>query len=162
MKTIHARHSQPKRAAGFTLVELLVALTIGGILATLALPSMKNFVLSQRTKTASFDVFATLTFARSEAIKRNGNVTITPSGGWQNGWTVKDANNNILRNQPALKGLTITGPASIIYQKDGHLSAAVTTPFAVDPSPTVASIPSRCIRIDLSGRPTSYSKSGGC
>jgi type IV fimbrial biogenesis protein FimT len=162
MKTICPGHRQPKGSAGFTILELLMVLVIGGVLLTLAMPSMKTFVLSQRTKTASFDVFATLTFAHSEAIKRNGDVTITPSGGWQNGWTVTDANNNVLKRQPALKGLTITGPTTVVYQKDGHLSTAVTTPFAVDPSPSVASIPSRCIKIDLSGRPTSYTKSGGC
>ncbi|HJW01959.1 MAG TPA: GspH/FimT family pseudopilin, partial [Azospira sp.] len=66
---------------GFSLIELMVTLSVLAIVLVIAAPSFGNFVLSQRVKTASFDVVASLSFARSEAIKQNGNVTIAPTGG---------------------------------------------------------------------------------
>src|SRR5260370_31984990 len=74
---------------GFTLIELVVTLTVLAILATVALPSYQNFVLTQRVRGASYDLMTSLVFARSEAIKRNASVSMTQAaGGWAQGWTV--------------------------------------------------------------------------
>src|SRR5260221_9142144 len=89
----------PARASsrGFTLIELLVVVAIAGVLAVLALPSMRDLVMTNRMKTLSLDIYSSLVLARSEAVKRNsGNISmVQASGGWQNGWTVcVDANAN--------------------------------------------------------------------
>lgn len=74
---------------GFTLIELMATVTIAAILMAVATPYFRDFVLGQRIRTASYDIASTLTYARSEAIKRNNSVTIAQaSGGWQYGWTV--------------------------------------------------------------------------
>lgn len=151
----------PRRTgiSGFTLVELLAAISIIGILSAIALPSFREFVGGQRVKTASFEMLSSLTYARSEAIKRNEEVSVTPaSGGWQNGWTVAGASST-LRQQAALSGLAISGPTgSITYNGSGHLKASV-TPLAIS-STISTSISPRCISIDLGGRPNS--KTGSC
>src|SRR5258708_27326981 len=81
-----------KASLGFTLIELVVTLTVLAILATVALPSYQNFVLTQRVRGASYDLMTSLVFARSEAIKRNASVSMThAAGGWAQGWTVSAA-----------------------------------------------------------------------
>jgi prepilin-type N-terminal cleavage/methylation domain-containing protein len=74
---------------GFTIIEVLLVIAIMGVFLTLAAPSFVTYTSSQKVKTASFDLYAAMMFARSEAIKRRTNVTITPaSSDWKNGWTV--------------------------------------------------------------------------
>ena len=148
------------RSAGFNIVELMVVVFIIAVLAAMAGPDMARMIRTQRLKTSAFDVLATLTLARSEAIKRNLTVTITPTGGnWAKGWTVKDSNNNVVKEQGELGSVTVVGPANLIYASNGRLSGAVAPQF--DLSATDVSAGSlRCIRVDLSGRPVA--KEGAC
>ena len=144
---------------GFTIIEVLVVVMIMGVLLTLAAPSFVTFTASQKMKTASFDLYATLIFARSEAIKRRATVTIAQkSGDWKNGWTVTTihpvtAATLTLRDQDALKGVNTAGVTSVVYRLDGRLTG-VTGPVTVLISPeSVASIGMRCVRVDLTGLP---------
>lgn len=126
---------------------------IVGILATIAVPSFQSLTQSQRAKNASFELFSCLGLARSEAIKRGGNVTLTPvdASDWGKGWTIASATETI-KIQAALKGVNITlGPASVIYAKTGRTASAS---FQVDVSATATSN-ARCIEIELSGMPRS-------
>ena len=50
---------------GFTMIELLITLTITGILAATAIPSYNSMVAGQRIKTASFDLMSALILTRS-------------------------------------------------------------------------------------------------
>lgn len=63
---------------GFTLVELIIVITIVGILAAFAAPSLTTFFRANRLTSHVNDVIGDVTFARSEAIKRGVNVTICP------------------------------------------------------------------------------------
>lgn len=146
------RPSRPERAAGFTLVELLIVIAVVGVLSAMSVSGFQWLTRNQRAKNASFELFATLTFARSEAIKRNGNVTVTPiSGSWQNGWTVTSAGGEILKGQASLAGITVTGgPASVVYARTGRSSA--TASFQIDTGTSVSEHV-RCLKIELSGMP---------
>ena len=75
------RPLSPRRAVrGFTAVELMIVVVIVAILTAMAGPWMGQMVRTQRLRTASFDVLASLQLARSEAIKRNLSVTMAPVG----------------------------------------------------------------------------------
>jgi type IV fimbrial biogenesis protein FimT len=145
-----------ERAMGFTMVEMMIVLVILAILAAVAAPSMGAAIRTQRVKTASFNVFSSLLLARSEAVKRNTSVTITPSGGnWANGWTVADANSNTLRNAAGVSNITISGPASVTYSGNGRLSPVGTAvQFSLSAS-DVLTMNQRCIKVTSSGSPIS-------
>lgn len=149
----------PAYSQGFTTIELMVAIAVLAIMIALAAPSFSDFTANQRVKTATFDLFSSLVYARSEAIKRNASVSVTPaSGGWQNGWTVATGTTT-LNQQAALSGLTFTtAPAgNVTFNGNGRLAAAVN---AFEITSSTASVTPRCIRIDLGGKPNS--KTGGC
>lgn len=137
---------------GFTLIEMLAVMAIMALLVALGAGGMRDLVRSQRIKSTSFDLYSSLTYARSEAITRNGTVTVTPAAGnWANGWTISDASSATLRTQTAIPDVTITGPASVSYNGMGRLNASVSS-FSVTATGMSGSNV-RCISIDLSGRP---------
>src|SRR5260370_5049623 len=99
---------------GFTLIELVVTLTVLAILATVELPSYQNVVLTQRVRGASYDLMTSLVFARSEAIKRNASVSMTQAaGGWAQDWTVSAGAVTLRTQDPYNGSVSITNSASV-------------------------------------------------
>lgn len=100
----HARHL----AAGFTAIELMVVVAILAILAALAGPSFTPLIENWRVRESAEQLQSTLYYARSEAIKRGGQVVIqkipnntngctsaTGTRAWDCGWIVcHDTNDN--------------------------------------------------------------------
>jgi type IV fimbrial biogenesis protein FimT len=68
---------------GFTVIELMVTVAIVAILAAVAVPSMRDFLRRARASTMANEMLTAFTLARSEAIRRNGNVTICPTNAAQ-------------------------------------------------------------------------------
>jgi len=118
--------------AGFSLIELLVALSVMAILVGVAIPAYSNMLTSHRLTSQSNAFLSTLHLARSEAIKRNGRVVVCKSssgescasgGDWEQGWIVfHDINNNaslddgedlLRRGQALAEGFFMTGKPSV-------------------------------------------------
>lgn len=138
---------------GFTLVELLIVVAVVAILAEVTVPSMQSLVASQRVKTAASTLQSALVRTRSEGLKRNANVTLAPAaaGQWNAGWSViNPADGSNLSSYQAVSGVTIAGPASVIFQASGRLSGAANLNFKVS-SANTADI--RCVVISPSGMP---------
>lgn len=152
---------------GFSLIELMVVISVVAILAAVATPSFNQFILSQRVKTASFDLVSTQLLARSEAIKRNTDVTVAlknTTSGWMGGWTVTYATTAApttpitLLDQTAYTGITIVGPtspASVIYKGASGRPNAGKTTFQLSADSAI-----RCVTVDLSGMTST--KTGAC
>ncbi len=64
------------RPRGFTLVELLIALTILSIMMLFAIPAFNEFTQQRRMTTNVNSMIAAINYARSEATRRGGLVTV--------------------------------------------------------------------------------------
>ena len=75
---------------GFTLMELLIIVSIAALLLTTALPSFRDFVVTNRQVSAINEFLSTLRYARSEAVSRTRTISICAS----NDQTACSGNNN--------------------------------------------------------------------
>lgn len=67
------------RGKGFTLVELMVTISILAILLAIGVPNLREFILKQQVSADANTLASAIRLARSEAMKRSGVVTICPS-----------------------------------------------------------------------------------
>ena len=143
-----------RRARGFTMTELVVTVALAAILATIAVPSFNGMIATQRARTFAADLYVTLAKARSEALTLNQNVTLQANaGGWQNGWQILDANNNVLDNHAAATGVTITPTPSVTYRASGRLPTGAAAPVFLISTTSGATVNHQCVSVDLGGRP---------
>ena len=143
------------RQAGFTLIELMIVLVIVGGLLVIALPSMSEMIVNQKVKGVANELYFDLSYARSEAIKRNAAVQVVRTGSdWTGGWTVELAGPVVLRTQPAVKGITASGAtdANVTFNADGRTPLGATLSFNFTTGSSVVSM--RCVALTPSGRPT--------
>lgn len=130
------------KQTGFTLIELFVALAIGAILLTMAVPNMRDFIMNNRLTGQANEFISSVNLARSEAIKRGTPITICTSNNqtsctasaWDDGWIVMvSSNSEVLRVYAALSGsTTLTNTSSnnsIQYDSNGFLSSGATNTF---------------------------------
>lgn len=61
----------PRRSLGVTLVELLVGVTIVGVLVTLGMPSLSTYLQNSKVSNAASVYYGGVQAARTEAIRRN-------------------------------------------------------------------------------------------
>ena len=129
----HAMQAARPTMQGFTAIELMVVVSIIAVLAALAGPSFTQMIESWRVRDATESLRSTLLFARSEAIKRGGQIAIhklpnntngctTASGtrDWDCGWNVcEDTNDNGACNasEPILQ--RVDAPSKVQISRTG-------------------------------------------
>jgi type IV fimbrial biogenesis protein FimT len=162
---------------GVTLMECLVALAIMAILSVLAVPSFRD-VLARRTVLVTAEALVDdLRFARTEALKRGGQVSVCSSANglscsqsavWVEGWivfvdggntAVVDGSDEILRVQTRRAGMaSIAGdnPAndkiSFSFRPMGMASPASQS-FKFTPAAPVPASSQRWVCMSSQGRP---------
>ena len=89
-----------KRQAGFSIIELMITITIVGVLMGVGIPGVESYIYNSRLTTQINSLATSLMHARSEAIKLNQRVVVCVSsngtqcaaggGGtlWNKGWIV--------------------------------------------------------------------------
>lgn len=142
--------------AGFTIIELLIAVAVLGVLAAIAAPSFTDLSNSMRLSSTQSRLFGDLQLARGESVKRNARVLVCvrDSAGtgcgtgtsWANGWLVCadfnadgacDAstadNPNPVRSEAAIPAtLTLTAPAAVArFNPDGSQGAGASVSFSI-------------------------------
>ena len=133
-------------STGFTLIELMVVISVAGVLTALAVPAFKSFIMNDRDAAQINSLVASFNYARNEAVKQNiaGGITVCASTdalicsgtAWSGGWIVWNSNltgcSNAkcvpLQTVPALAGantVTATGAATtgIVFASSGMVTA---------------------------------------
>jgi type IV fimbrial biogenesis protein FimT len=178
--------AMPRRVCrGFTLIELMVTLTVAAILLGLAAPAFNEVSLSMKLSSHANSMVSSILFARSEAIKRNSVVRVCVStdgatcgtGGWQQGWIVMCTTSDgtmcdaagtdtlVLQAHPALAtGWKITESSaltSLTFQATG-LTSTQSTMTICRQSPSVGS-QEREVWVSATGRPSvKKTENGAC
>ncbi len=110
--------------AGFTLVELMIALAVLVILLAVGIPQSVGIVTNNRVTSQANELMEAFSVARSEAINRTAEVRVVPNdaGDWGKGWSlVADVNKDgdytdagdVLRiGNPLEGGSTLTADAA--------------------------------------------------
>jgi type IV fimbrial biogenesis protein FimT len=164
-------HLNPrKNDRGFTLIELMLALAVAAVLASLAAPAMSEFMARQRIDAAAHDITAHINLARLQAVTHAERVVLCPSADgaectgmnrWDVGWIVfrdgdgnhrPDRESDLLRVGAALERLEVdsAGRIRIRYQPDGTAGGSNLTIKLCDPErPEIA----RAVIVSNPGRP---------
>lgn len=165
---------------GFTLIELMIVLSIAAIILSLAVPSFSTFLKDSLLWSQVNELTLALHKARSEAVKRGTRVALcrsndlsTPACGgtnfdWSTGWliyTVTDltaatplyvsADDTLLGSGQAKTGITILADSDanqlIAFNADGTTTVGIEAEFAVCDSRGVSD--GRVIKILPTGHP---------
>ena len=139
---------------GFTLIEMMIVVTVLIVMLGVVAPSLRTFMEAQQVKGLAYDLTTDLLLARSEALKRNANVSIARTGAsWDGGWTTRAvvADEIIaVRNASAQSVNIASAPAAIVFDVNGRvLAPAAAVRITLSNSNGSAH---RCIELDLTGR----------
>ncbi len=167
-----------RRAAGFSLLEMMAVVSILAILTAIAIPGFGYLAASTKVKGASTELYLAMIRARSEAVKRNRAVAVVATSGdednWAAGWRViADGNNDgdygdtpdpdrIVYEQGPLQRVTITmAEDNVVFRPNGRISGATAPEFSVTAEDQDRKVDlMRCLQTDLTGRP--YVKPEAC
>lgn len=128
--------NNPRGAAGFTLMELMIVLSIAAVVLALGAPNFTEFSRNNRLTAAANDLLTAAQLARTEAIKRQRNVSLCTSDNVESpaptcsntsfrGWIVfEDTNGNCQRDGAEPLPLRVSDPldTKVHAAQDQHCS----------------------------------------
>jgi type IV fimbrial biogenesis protein FimT len=167
--------AMPASARGFTLIELMIAVGLTGLLLSLAVPALDQFTTSARSTSAVNDFVSSMHVARSTAITTNFRTTVCASAGganceavsWDQGWIVftdrdsdqtVDNGETIVATSEGIDGLSILSGEFgqfLMYRPNGRVmtSSANGNSGQFTVCDNRGSEYAKVLIVDLSGRP---------
>lgn len=171
-----ADRARPATPRGFTVIEVIMVVAIGAILAAIAVPSMRDMLNTTRQSSALSLLVSDLNQARGEAIKRNARMLVCRRNAagtdcvasaaatvdWSAGWvvciegaltdqcaasTANVPNPQVVR-PPIDAKLTLTAPVAVV-RFSPNSTAAVAANFSL--GGTWADAPTRTIAVAITG-----------
>lgn len=138
-------HRLPQR--GFTLIEVAIVVALLGVLMSIALPAISDWIATQRVRTAAEGVLNGLQLARGEAVRQNttADLQIAADGiSWNvvaNGATVQT------RGAESAGSVTATpaGVATVTFNGLGRMTVPSTGTFAIKYASTVTGVRAMCV-----------------
>ena len=135
---------------GFTLIELMVTIAVMVILVTIGVPSMTNWIDSNRTTATANNIVGGLQYARSEAVRLNQTVDFVLTN---NQWSVLQGGSTVRVGQ-FRNGVTVTSAGTRTFNETGSLTTS-SSPISVQSGSSARSV---CVM--LGGKASV--KTGGC
>jgi len=145
------------KSLGFSIIELLIGMTIMAVVIAIGMPSYSAWIQNTRIRTAAESIQNGLQVARAEAVKRNVSVQFVLSDGaaWLVGCeTVNSACPAIIQSRTAGEGssgditLATDAASTVVFNNLGAVNASPTPFTRVDVDSSVAAA-DRPLRITI-------------
>lgn len=107
---------RPSASRGFTLVELLVALLVLGVLSSLAFPSFMSTFVRFRLEGAVNELSTDVQYTRAEALRRRESASLTVNAGGTSYAITAGAANTVLKTVSMPSGVTLTPNAAVSFE----------------------------------------------
>jgi type IV fimbrial biogenesis protein FimT len=161
-----------KAHRGFTLMEIMIVISIIAVLVTLAMPDLTTYVKNARINNVAGELSGDISLARQEAIRRGNRIIICASANgttclsganidWREGWIITSAAGQVLKanTDTAEVGSSVTarGVSPITFSPSGVLVIAtggvIPNVKVRDDRSGLAGLPTqRDVSLSLSGR----------
>lgn len=116
------------RSRGYTLVELMIAIVVMGILMSLAVPSFRVWLQNSQIRNATESILNGIQRARAEAVARNANVEFVLGAG--SSWVVRVVGGGNIDTRSSSEGslnvtrtVTPAGATTLTFNSFGGLGA---------------------------------------
>ncbi|WP_395502578.1 GspH/FimT family pseudopilin [Ectopseudomonas mendocina] len=122
------------RTSGFTLVELMIVITLLAIVATIATPGFTDMIERNRLQSQAEALRSFLLYARGEAVTQRSTVTVETDD--ENAWVIERDGTTIrqLEHNPEL--VTLRSSAETITFRSNGTATAATFTVCHDDNPT--------------------------
>jgi type IV fimbrial biogenesis protein FimT len=139
-----ASHRSRREAIGFTLIEMMVTITVLAVVLAFALPGLRSFTATNQVAAIKSAFAGSVALARTEAARQGRTITLMAVAGgpdgneFARGWVLQLDDKNemaVLRRYEALPdAVRMRGDRRLTFTATGHLTPVAAHTFTVCPA----------------------------